>query len=180
MSESDTNAATSVGARALAIATALAHASSGEKAAARRMGTEGAPVFWRMAARFGMTPAEEPVWRAITKALALLTPASSTESIHENGRQFGAILADGGDARAHIEKPVLSEPRLARLLAARGTARHDALERAIRMLARKHPQIDVPSLAWAYLKQDGQGIARDYYQRLDQSARTPEKEIQNV
>lgn len=144
------------------------------------MGPEGAPIFWRMVARFVMTPAEEPAWRAITKAMALLTPASATESIHADGRKLGAVLADGGDARAHLEKPVFSEPRLARLLAARGTTRHDALERAIRMLARKHPQIDVPSLAWAYLKEDGQDIARHYYQRLDQSARTCEKATQNV
>lgn len=58
--------------------------------------------------------------------------------------------------------------------------RHDALERAVRMLARKHPQIDVPSLAWAYLNDDGQDIARHYYQRLDQRARSREKENHNV
>ncbi len=176
MSESDSIAGT----RALAIATALAHAPSGDKSSARRMGPEGAPIFWRMAARFNMTTTEEPAWRAITKALALMTPASATESIHEDHRWFGAVLADGGDAQAHLEKPVLSEPRLARLLAARGTARHDALERAIRMLAHKKVKIDVPSLAWAYLNEDGQDIARRYYQRLDQSARTREKETQNV
>lgn len=88
-----------VGSRALAIASALAHASGGEKAAARRMGPEGAPIFWRMAARYDMSPNEEPAWRSITKALALLTPANATESIHAGGRKFGAVLADGGDAK---------------------------------------------------------------------------------
>ncbi|MDQ2093286.1 type I-E CRISPR-associated protein Cse2/CasB [Rhodalgimonas zhirmunskyi] len=169
-----------VGSRAMAIASALAHATGGEKAAARRMGPEGAPVFWRMVARFDMSPNEEPAWHAITKALALLTPASATESIHADGRKFGAVLADGGDAQATLDKPVFSELRLARLLAVRGAARYDALERAVRMLARKHPKIDVPSLAWAYLNEEGQRIARSYYRRLDQSARTREKETQNV
>ncbi|WP_417523908.1 type I-E CRISPR-associated protein Cse2/CasB [Marinovum sp.] len=176
MSERDTT----VGKRALEIASALFHASSGEKAAARRMGPEGAPIFWRMAAASHMTPGEEPAWRAITKALALLTPANATEGIHADGRKFGAVLADGGDAQANLEKPVFSELRLARLLAVRSAARHDALERAVRMLARKHPQIDVPSLAWAYLNDNGQEIARHYYRRLDQGARTREKETQNV
>lgn len=175
---SDTS--TSVGQRALAIATALAHASSGEKASARRMGPEGAPFFWRMAARFNMAPSEEPAWRAITKALALLTPASATDSIHEYNRWLGAVLADGGVPNAHLEAPAFSEQRLARLLAARGAARHDALERAMRMLGRKRVKIDVPSLAWAYLNEDGQEIARRYYQRLDDGARSREKETPNV
>lgn len=176
MSETDTI----VGQRALAIATALAHGSSGDKASARRMGPEGAPVFWRMAARFGLSPAEEPAWRAITKALALLTPSSATESIHQDKRWFGAVLADGGDPMARLETPVFSETRLARLLASRGEARRDALERAMRALAHKGIKLDVPSLAWAYLDNNGQQIARRYYQRLDHSARLIEKETPNV
>ncbi|WP_159075239.1 type I-E CRISPR-associated protein Cse2/CasB [Celeribacter baekdonensis] len=171
---------TIVGQRALAIAKALAHASSGDKASARRMGPEGAPVFWRMAARFGLSPAEEPAWRAITKALALLTPASATESIHQDKRWFGAVLVDGGDPHARLETPIFSEARLARLLASRGQARRDALERAVRTLARKRVTLDVPSLAWAYLNDNGQEIARAYYQRLDNSTRTIEKETSHV
>nr|WP_321510311.1 type I-E CRISPR-associated protein Cse2/CasB [uncultured Celeribacter sp.] len=176
MSDSDTI----VGKRALAIATALAHGSSGDRAAARRMGPEGAPIFWRMAARFGLSPAEEPAWRAITKALALLTPASATESIHQDKRSFGAVLADGGDLKARLETPVFSEPRLARLLASRGEVRRNALERAVRALAHKGVKLDVPSLAWAYLNDNGQEIARSYYQRLDHSAHLIEKETPNV
>ena len=153
--------------RSLAIATLLAHADQGERAAARRMGPEGAAVFWRIAARHGITPYEEEKWRRITKMLALLTPASATESVHETGRYFGAVLADGGDARPRLEKPALSEQRLARLLAARGQARLDTLERAVRALARNRPRVDVPSLAWAVLKDDGRDIAREYYKRLD-------------
>lgn len=162
--------------RALSIAGALAHADPGERAAARRMGPEGAPVFWRFAAQHAIAPHEEEKWRRITKLLALLTPASATESVHEAGRQFGAVLADGGDARARLDTPALSEQRLARLLAARGTARLDALERAVRSLARNRPKVDVPSLAWAVLNDDTRAIARAYYTRLDRRADIAEKE----
>lgn len=77
------------------------------------------------------------------------------------------MLADSGDEAARLEKPAFSEQRLARLLAARGPARLDAIERAVRALARKQPRIDAPSLAWAVLREDGRDIARDYYNRLD-------------
>ena len=153
--------------RALGVAGELSHAGPGERAAARRMGAEGAAVFWRIVARHGISSHEEENWRRITKLLALLIPASATESVHETGRYFGAVLADGGDARARLGKPSLSEQRLARLLAARGQARLDALERAVRALARNRPRVDVPSLAWAVLKNDGRDIAREYYKRLD-------------
>lgn len=156
--------------RALSIAGALAIADPGERAAARRMGPEGAAVFWRLVARHGIASNEEEKWRRIAKFLALLTPANAIESVHESDRQFGAVLADGGDASASLEKPVLSEHRLARLLAARGQSRLDALERAVRALARKRPRVDVPSLAWAVLNEDSRAIARAYYSRLDRRA----------
>ena len=133
-------------------------------------GRKGAPVFWRLVAQHGIAPHEEDQWRRITKLLALLTPASATESVHEAGRPLGAVLADGGEARGRLEKPVLSEQRLARLLAARGQARRDALERAVRALARNRPGVDVPSLAWAVLNDDARAIARAYYTRLDHFA----------
>lgn len=162
--------------RALSIAAALAHADSGERAAARRMGPEGAPVFWRLAAQHRIPRHEEEKWCRITKLVALLTPASATESVHQAGRQFGAVLADGGDARAQLIKPALSEQRLARLLAARGTARLDALEQALRVMARNRPKVDVPSLAWVVLNDDTRAIARAYYARLDRRADIAEKE----
>jgi hypothetical protein len=174
MSDSD-----QVARRALAIAGALAHADPGERAAARRMGPEGAPVFWRLVAQHGIAHSEEEKWRLITKLLAFLTPASATESAHETSRQFGAVLADGGDARARLDKPALSEQRLARLLAARGQARRDALERVVRALARNRPKVDVPSLAWAVLNDDTRAIARAYYARLDRRADIAEEEKTN-
>lgn len=168
-----------VASRALGIAGALAHADPGERAAARRMGPVGAAIFWRLVARLGIAPQDEEKWRRITKLLALLTPASTTESVHADGRYIGAVLADGGDAQARLEKPMLSEQRLARLLAARGQARLDALERAVRALARNRPKVDVPSLAWAVLNNDARAIARSYYTRLDRRADFTEEEKTN-
>lgn len=153
--------------RALAIAGALARADPGERAAARRMGPRGAAVFWRLVAQHGIVPKEEEKWRRITKFLALLTPTGATDSVHQSRRDFGAVLADGGDERARLDKPALSEQRLARLLAARGQSRLEALERAVRALARNRPKVDVPSLAWAVLNDDTRAIARAYYARLD-------------
>ena len=85
------------------------------------------------------------------------------------------MLADGGAETARLDKPALSEQRLAWLLAARGPARLDAIERAIHALARQQPCIRAPSLAWAVLREDGRDIARDYYARLDRrSEQKPE------
>lgn len=62
----------------------------------------------------------------------------------------------------------LSEQRFARLLAARGPAREDALERAIRMIARKAPGVDVRELAQAILWPADTGhLARRYYEKTD-------------
>ena len=163
--------------RALAIAKALGRADPGDKAAARRMGPEGAPEFWRQVARLGIAPGQESLWLRFTRSVALLTPASETDTIHTAGRKLGAVLADGGNAGATLNaeaaKPVISEQRLARLLAMRGEARAEALERMIRMIARGRPRLDVISLAWAFLNPASDRLARDYYTRLDH---TPQQE----
>lgn len=151
--------------RALSIAKALAHASPGEKAEARRMDPSGAPVFWRQVARLGIKPYEEANWMQYTRLVALLTPASRDSSIH-GPLKLGAALARAG----------FSEQRLARLLAARGPARDEALERAIRMLSRKVEVLDLPDLAHAlFWPEDGQRLARAYYSELDH---TPAEEPQ--
>lgn len=181
---------TDPGTLAVTLATALAKASPGDKAAARRMGDGGSPFFWRMAARHGLRRHEEAKWRLIVKCIAMLTPASADKSIHDEGRPFGAVLADGGDlttvlkdgskeraGRPDAKKPTISEERLARLMAARGDARLRAIERAVRALARARPTLDVASLAWAVLKDDPADIARDYYRRLD---RAPAKKDQTT
>lgn len=166
--------------RALAIASAIAAADPGERAAARRMDTRGSPLFWRQCARLGIARHEEDKWLRITRMLALLTPTTAPESIHEARRDLGAILADGGDAGARLEKPVVSEQRLARLLAARGTSRLDALERAMRMITRARPKLDVTDLAWVVLREDSGNLARAYYSRLDRPEDIANKEHENA
>lgn len=144
---------------ALSIAAALAATDPGGKAEARRMDDAGAPVFWRQVARLDLAPAEEPVWLAYTRMVALLTPASATTSVHDPKRPLGAVLHEAG----------VSEQRLARLLALRGPARLEALERMIRGIARKRPLLDLVSLARAAFARDGNALARGYYRALDTS-----------
>lgn len=145
--------------RALSIAEALAHASPGEKAEARRMDGAGAPFFWRQVARLGITPSEEARWLRFTRLVALLSPASREVSIH------GPFKLGAGLARAGF-----SEQRLARLMAARGEARDEALERAVRMLARKTEALDIPDLARAvFWPEAGNRLASAYYTELDQT-----------
>lgn len=144
--------------RALSIAGAIAAADPGEKAAARRMGPEGSALFWRQVARLGIPRAQEARWMLFTRLVALMTPASRDRSIHDGARPLGAAMADAD----------LSEQRFARLLAARGAARDDALERAIRMMARKVPGIDVTDLARSILwPSDTSHLARRYYEKTD-------------
>jgi CRISPR type I-E-associated protein CasB/Cse2 len=139
------------------------------------MGSEGAPIYWRLAARLGIAPAQEEQWLRFARMVALLTPATATESVHERGRTLGTVLADGGKVNGALDAPAYSEARLARLLAARGTARLAALERAVRFLAKARIKVDVVSLAWATLNPDGRRIARDYYRRLDATTATHEE-----
>ncbi|ETD81601.1 hypothetical protein U716_10560 [Rhodobacter capsulatus B6] len=130
-------------------------------------------MFWRQVAHLGITPGQEALWLRFTRAIALLTPATETDTIHISGRKLGAVLADGGNAGAPIggdaAKPVISEQRLARLLCMRGEARAEALERMIRMISRARPRLDVVSLAWAFLNPSSDRLARDYYTRPDHS-----------
>jgi CRISPR system Cascade subunit CasB len=159
--------------RAVAIAAALAAASPGDKAEARRMGPAGSALFWRQVARLGVSHAHEADWRLFTRLVALMTPASREETIHETGRHLGAVLVDGGDRAKALNvpdaKPFLSEHRFARFLAARGAARGDHLERMIRMLARRGVTMDVVTLAHAVIGWSDDRLAAAYYKRIDQS-----------
>lgn len=156
MSEADNETAR----RALSIAEALAKASPGAKAEARRMGPEGSPVFWRQVARLGIPHWQEGQWLLFTRLVALMTPASCDSSIHDGQRPLGAALAEAK----------LSEQRFARLLAAREKTRDEALERAIRMLARKSPGLDVIDLARTILwPEEARRLARANYTQSDKS-----------
>lgn len=151
--------------RALSIAAALGAADPGEKAEARRMDEAGAPIFWRQVARLGIAPHQETAWLRFTRMVALLTPAATTASIHEKGQRLGAVLAEAG----------YSEQRLARLIASRDEARLETLERAIRMLARGRPKVDVIDLARAVLGRTENRLARDYYAQRDKT-----EEVENA
>lgn len=142
---------------AVAIAAALAAADPGEKAEARRMDEGGAPVFWRQAARLKLPGWQETGWLRFTRMVAILTPASARQTVHDRNRPLGTVLASAG----------FSERRLARLLAARGAARDEALERAIRMLASARPKLNVVDLAHLIFGRDRNLLARTYYQHLD-------------
>ncbi len=156
MSETDSEMAR----RALSIAEVLAKAGPGAKAEARRMGAEGASVFWRQVARLDIPRGQEGRWLLFTRMVALMTPASRANSIHDGNRPLGAVLAEAK----------FSEQRFARLLAARAAARDEVLERAIRMLARKTPGLDVIDLARAVFRpEDTSRIARAYYNQIDRS-----------
>ncbi|NDW46345.1 type I-E CRISPR-associated protein Cse2/CasB [Ruegeria sp. PrR005] len=159
--------------RALAIAAALATADPGDKAEARRMGSAGSGLFWRQLARLNIPQEQERNWLLFTRLVALMTPASRGESIHEGDRHLGAVLADGGDRSKALNlpdaKPFLSETRFARFLAARGSARADNLERMIRMLARRSPTLNVVTLAHATIGWSDDRLAAAYYKRIDQS-----------
>lgn len=170
-----------VGRAALSVAARLWNAEPGELAAVRRMDeARGAPLFWRMAARNEAIARRPEPWAAIARMLALLTPTGDRPadgSIHDGTRPLGAVLCDGGKPDWPGERPVVSEKRLARLLASRGAQRRVALERAVRMLARTHPKLNVPDLAWAVLNAEGGArIARDYYARLDRAEKKQKDE----
>lgn len=152
----------------------------GAMAALRRMWAENpAPAFWKIAVRHEgvMLGGQRDKWVDILRFLAILTPRGAPETrpkpLHRAGRerQLGAALCDGGNPKWDGQRPVMSERRLAQLLAARGDARTEALVRAARLLATtRDPQaeIDVRSIAWAFLAPDNtNAIAEAYYRRLD-------------
>ena len=161
----------SIGHVAIKVANFLSKAQPGELAELRRMKTE-ARLFWRLSALHDRIARQPEKWAAIVRMLALLTPTGAPEtkqSVHDDKRSLGAVLCDGGET-GPIDRPLLSESRLARLLAARGVARLDALERAVRMLARKRVKLNAAELAWAVISPDEHAtnlIAKAYYKRLD-------------
>ena len=146
-----------------------------------------APAFWRLAARYRDTigrPSQEETWARIVRIIALLTPTgepSKRPTLHVAARRLGAVLCDGGDPAwpdrgAGVPRPMFSELRLAKLIAARGTQRAILLQRAARALARSMPPgsgVNVVDIAYALLRpDDNRTTARHYYDRLDAAERT--------
>ena len=165
----------------------LVRLAPGPLAELRRMDLgHAAPAFWRLAARYPTTVGRnEETWIHIVSVLALLTPKGNPTHaekppLHKRPRRLGTVLCDGGDPTwpdpgQRDPRPVLSELRLARLLASRGAQRPTLLRRAVRSLASSMQPgsgINVIDIAYALLRpHDTAVIARAYYDRLDSATR---------
>ena len=170
---------------ALSIAGLMKAFGNGEMAALRRLGDDFAvPAYWRLAAHHDVLRARRAAWMPIVQALALLTPKGPPEErgdLHDPKRKLGTALCDGGDlnwpgtlAPGAAPRPLLSEHRLAGLLAARGRQRAVLLARAVRTLAASRDVsvgLDVGDLAWRFLDLDPEHLAAPYYARLDRAER---------
>ena len=129
---------------------------------------------------------DRPDWVSIVRILAILTDRGAPENravLHDAARPWGQVLCDGGDPRWRGEphdRPLLSEQRLAQLLAARGNARRVLMTRAARAVAARHGpglQANVADIAWSILAPDNAAIlAKPYYRRFDGAGRGPETE----
>lgn len=183
-----------------AIGRTLADLDPGALADLRRMSLDGdapgAPYFWRLAARheFG-TESRLETWAHIVQIMAILTdkgPPEGKRSAHapaskDNGwRGLGHALCDGGDpgwGKGETDpRPMLSELRFARILAASGAMRPELMERAARALAARKPPgtaVNCTDLARFLLDSENPAharkLARDYYARLDRAGRNNEQ-----
>ena len=176
----------SVDRAAIAAACMLEKLRPGPLAELRRMTTSaGAAGFWLLAAQHPDTINNSlEDWMSIVRILAILTPKgdpAKRKPLHDAKRRLGEVLCDGGDPNwpdSNPPRPVLSEPRLARLMAARGKQRGVLLHRAVRAISRTRQQdsgINVVDIAWTLLDSDsrrtGRRIAEPYYRRHDRAER---------
>ena len=178
---------------ACAAAAMIQHLAPGQLADLRRMEPgRAAPAFWRLVAQHPTTignPKWEETWMTIIRILAILTPKGDPEkrgSLNNKTRRLGAVLCDGGDLDwpgpnpPPEPRPVLSEYRLMKLMAARGKQRTILLTRAARATARSMQPgsgLNVPDVAYALLSPDNnRQIAEHYYRRLDFASTTQSEE----
>lgn len=136
-----------------------------------------APHYWRWKHRHGWPDGQDAAWATIIACMAILTAKGRNPdkpSPHRRDTPFGKVLCDGGDTEWQQRRPLrplISEQRLARLLNARGEARHRALLRIVRTLARHPVAFNCEELAYFLLERDAdrstQRVARTYYARLD-------------
>ena len=158
----------------------------GPLAELRRMDTSvGAAGFWRLASQHPATINNRlEDWIAIVRILAILTPKgdpAERKPLHDAKRRLGEVLCDGGDPswpNSNSPRPVLSEQRLARLMATRGKQRGVLLRRAAGAISRTRQSdsgINVVDIAWTLLDSDsrrtGRRIAEPYYRRLARAER---------
>ena len=180
----------SVDRAAIAAAYMLEKLEPGPLAELRRMNiSAGAAGFWRLAAQHPDTINNSlEDWMSIVRILALLTPKgdpAKRKPLHDAKRRLGEVLCDGGDPNwpdSNPPRPVLSEQRLARLMAARGRQKGVLLHRAVSAISRTRQQdsgLNVTDIAWILLDSDigrtGRRIAEHYYRRLDRAERNAQE-----
>lgn len=165
---------------------------TGALAELRRMevGGVGPLPYWALAARCSFLDDDAAVWMRIVHILAILTPKGerqASDRLHDPERKLGRALCDGGDpnwpAAGGDPRPLVSESRLARLLATPASQRGEALTRLARMLAASRDRasgVNCEEIAGLLLfedvKRNLQQIAQAYYRRLDSAARRADKE----
>ena len=152
----------------------------------RRMETPAAaPLFWLLAARYPRTIGQRPdEWAAVIRILAMLTGRGGPAHrgfLHSAEHRWGEVLCDGGDRTWPYSagfRPVISEQRLAHLIAARGKQRRGLLERIARVIARtRRHGVNVVDVARTLLDPGsdvGRFLAEPYYRRLDVAVRKRE------
>ena len=144
-----------------------------------------APAFWRLVARHPETIGrlnQQDTWMTIVRIVAILTPKGDPVDrprLHDSRRRLGEVLCDGGDPGWTGPRPMLSERRLAQLMAARGSQRAVLLARAMHALARSMPhgsRVNLVDVAYALLAPDnGRLLAEPYFRRLDRAERDQKK-----
>ncbi|MBJ7533588.1 type I-E CRISPR-associated protein Cse2/CasB [Rhodomicrobium vannielii ATCC 17100] len=166
---------------------ALPHLSTGDRARLRRGplkdGDVGAPAFWKLAAHEKYGFKGDDKWAAILQAMAILTPRpadgdDNPKGPHDPSHKFGMALCDGGDKSwgqgSADPRPVLSELRLAKMLAAKGELRRELVIRAAKIIAKSGPSVNCADIARFILNENideyARQIAKHYYIRLSRAA----------
>lgn len=164
----------------------LPRLSTGDRARLRRgpldAGEAGAPAFWKLAAHEKYGFAATPEWAAIVQAMAILTPRpadgdDNPKGPHDLSNRLGKGLCDGGNASwgqvSSDPRPVLSELRLAKMLAAKGNLRRELVVRAAKIMAKSGAPVNCADLARFILDENSdepaRQIARNYYARLSRA-----------
>ena len=161
----------------------LPRLSTGDRARLRRgpfkEGNASVPAFWKLAAHEKYGFAVTPEWASIVLVMAILTPRpadgdDNPKGPHDRSNKFGKALCDGGDASwgqgNSDPRPVLSELRLAKMLAAKGELRRELVVRVAKIIAKSGAPVNCADIAWFILNEDGdepaRHIAKHYYARL--------------
>ena len=162
---------------------ALPRLSTGGRSCLRRgplkAGDAGAPAFWKLATHEKYSFAPTPEWAAIVQAMAILTPRpadgnENPKGPHDPSNRFGKVLCDGGDPSwgqgGSDPRPVLSELRLAKMLAAKGELRRELVVRAAKIIAKSGTAVNCAGMARFILAETrddyAREIAKHYYARL--------------